>query len=216
MRSYLLDPHTYFGGNLTDASIELEFLHELASSLDSLLTEAAARPPAELPPLSDSVAVVAGDRGCLYSELFPPLVHEAFLISSIIFLERQFRTYVAGLRQALSTPLSFNDLSGSVLERFRTFCQKVCLLDLGLSPEQWQDLAGLIALRNCLIHSGGVLEGSRDRASAESFVRRHGIPEILQGRLVFSRSTSTLVLRLLTDAIEAFYRAALNRFPREG
>jgi hypothetical protein len=45
MRSYALDPHTYFFGNLVDASSQLEFLHEFASSLDALLVEAAARPP---------------------------------------------------------------------------------------------------------------------------------------------------------------------------
>lgn len=215
MRSYALDPHTYFFGNLVDASSQLEFLHEFASSLDALLVEAAARPPSELAPLPDSVTVVAEDRAYLYSELFPPLVHEAFLISSIIFLERQFRTYVEGLRQALPTLLAFKELSGSALERFRTFCQKVCLLDLGLSPEQWQDLDGLIALRNCLIHSGGFLEGSRDRASCENFVQRHGDPQIVEERLVFSGSSSTLVLRLLTATIEAIYHATLRQFPRK-
>lgn len=177
--------------------------------------EPAARPPSELAPLPDSVTVVAEDRAYLYSELFPPLVHEAFLISSIIFLERQFRTDVEGLRQALPTLLAFKELSGSTLERFRTFCQKVCLLDLGLSPEQWQDLDGLIALCNCLIHSGGVLEGSRDRASCENFLQRHGDPQIVEERLVFSGSSSTLVLRLLTATIEAIYHATLRQFPRK-
>jgi hypothetical protein len=88
-------------GSRSLALVELEFLHEFASNLDTLLSEAAARPKSDLAPLPESLSIVAHDRADLYGEVFPPFVHEAFLISSVVFLDRQFRTYVEGLRRAL-------------------------------------------------------------------------------------------------------------------
>lgn len=199
-----------------DALVELEFLHEFASSLDTLLSEAAARPKSELPPLSESLSIVALDRADLYGEVFPPFVHEAFLISSIVFLDRQFRTYAEGLRRALPITLRLNELAGSTLDRFRLFCETVSGVDLQLTSENWQDLDGLVSLRNCFIHAGGILEGSRDRKPCEHFIRKHGTPEIRDGQIGPSTKTSGLVLRILTETIEKIYAAALRRFPERG
>lgn len=215
MGSSALDPHTNFFGNFVDAHIELDFLEEFASTIDRLLQEAASKAEVSLSALPDSIAAVAEDRAELYAELFPPLVHEAFLISSAIFMEREMRDFVNALRFALRTTLTFSDLNGSALERFRTFAEKVCSLDLGLSDPQWQDLDGLFAIRNCLVHAFGLVEGFRQSAAVLAFIRRHDTPECANGRLKLSSDTSTVLLRLLREVVDAIYGAALARFPQE-
>jgi hypothetical protein len=215
MSPHMVPPHWDFFGKSVDTSMEFEFLQEFVDSLDQLLDEAATRPASRHLPLPDAVAAIASDRAELYSELFPRLLHESFAISSVVFLEHQCRSYVDCLRRALSTPLTLNDLSGTVIERFKTFCEKVCSLDLGISEQAWQDITGLVALRNCLVHSSGFLENSRDRKQIEAFVRRHQTPAILDGNLVFSRLTSRLCLHVLKVFTDSAYGAALERFPAE-
>jgi hypothetical protein len=210
-----LDPHTNFFGSFVDAEMEVAFLRESVDSLESVLSEAAARPSSQHAPLNAALAAIAGDREYLYTELLPAVVHETHAISCVVFLERQCRDYVQALAAAISSSLTLNDLSGSVLQRFRTYCEKVAGLPLGLSVQDWQTVSGLVTLRNALVHVSGLVESSRDRREIEAFVRRHRTPEIVHGRLRFSRATSELFLSTLGHFVNAVYEAALNRFPPE-
>lgn len=209
-----LTPHINFFGQLVDAHMELDFLSEFATTIDSLLQDAA-KSASSTSPLSDSIAAVAEDRAELYAELFPPLVHEAFLISAAIFIEREMRTYVDILRSALDSKLSFNDLNGSAIDRFRIYTEKVCSLNLGLSNSHWQDLDGLFAIRNCLVHSFGNMEHFRQKPAISAFIKRHGAPALDHDRIKLSAKTSQTVLSLLREVVERIYRSALARFPEK-
>jgi hypothetical protein len=210
-----ISPNVDFFGHAVDASMTLDLLREFATRVEAMLVDGASRPAAARQSLPDSVAAIAGDHEYLYAEVFPALLHESFVISAVVFLERECREYVDTLARALASPLTMRDLNGSVLERFRTFCSKVASLDLGISQELWQSVDGLVALRNCLIHAGGFVEGSRDRKPVEQFIRTHRTPELSDGRITCALRTSELVIRILTEFLEAIYSAALRRFPRE-
>lgn len=204
-----------FFGDAVHADMEIAFLRESVDSLERLLSEAATRPPADQPPLNDAVIALAGDRETLYREILPEVVHETHAISCIVLLDRICRDFVKELAYALPSRLTLNDLSGTVLERFRTYCEKVANFQFNLSPHDWQTLEGLVAIRNALIHTSGIVEKSRERRIIESFVRRHGTPEIIDGRLHFSRATSELYLSTFLNFINVIYNAALDRFPDE-
>jgi hypothetical protein len=210
-----LRPYVNFFGHFVDASMELDFLREFASRVEDLLVDGALRSSTGHRPLPDSIAAIAHDQQYLYTELFSPLLHESFVVSAVVFLERECRAFVEILAKALSVPLTLRDLNGSILERFRTFCSKVASLDLGVSQDLWQAVDGLVSLRNCIVHTGGLLEGSRDRKPVEHFLRTYKSPELRDGRIICSVETSDLVIRMLTEFIETIYRAALRRFPDE-
>ena len=133
-----LRPYVNFFGHFVDASMELDFLREFASRVEDLLVDGALRSSTGHRPLPDSIAAIAHDQQYLYTELFSPLLHESFVVSAVVFLERECRAFVEILAKALSVPLTLRDLNGSILERFRTFCSKVASLDLGVSQDLWQ------------------------------------------------------------------------------
>ncbi len=203
-----------FFGNAVDARMEIAFLRESVDSLERLLSEAVIRSE-DHPPLNDAVTALAGDREALYGEILPGVVHETHAISCIVLLERICRDFVKELAYALPSKLTLNDLSGTVIERFRTYCEKVANLEFNLSPDDWQMVQGLLAIRNALIHTRGLVENSRERRIIETFVRQHGTPEIIDGRLRLSRSTSELYLNTLSNFTEMISKAALDRFPIE-
>jgi len=204
-----------FFGDAVNADIEIAFLRESVDSLERLLAEAAQRPQADHPPLNDAVAALAGDRETLYGEILPEVIYETHAISCIVLLERICRDFVKELAYALPSTLTMNDLSGAVLERFRTYCGKVAHLTFELSQDDWRLIQGLVAIRNALIHSGGSIENSRDSRLIESFANQHGTPEIVDGRLRFSRATSELYLGALSNFVDKIFNAALDRFPKE-
>lgn len=208
-------PHPYimFFGDAVQADMEIAFLRESVESLERLLAEAAKRP--YHPPLNDVVAALAGDRETLYGEILPQVIYETHAISCVVLLERICRDFVKELAYALPSTLTMNDLSGTVLERFRTYCGKVANLTFGLSQDDWRLIHGLVAIRNTLIHSSGIVENSRDSRLVENFASQHGTPEIVDGRLRFSRSTSELYLGALSNFVDKIFNAALARFPEE-
>ena len=200
-----------FFGHAVDADIQLALLREYSTAIHAFLKKAA-EPDSDLP---DALQAIATDRAYLYEEVFPQVLHESFLITCVVFLERELRTIVEILRRITGTPLTFGDLSGSNAERFRTFCTKVCAFDPGLSNEQWQALTGLIEVRNCLVHSSGLLEDFPKRAAVETFVRRSPDFKIEDGRLVVSEATSARAVAILTDFVETVFRAGTEKYPRE-
>lgn len=204
-----------FSGDAGHAGMELEFLRESMESLERLLKEASERHSDSHLPLNDAVAALAGDREALYAELLPELVHETHAILCIVLLEHICRDFVKELAHALQSALTLNDLSGTVLERFRTFCEKVAHLKFDLSKDDWRLIQGLVAIRNTLIHASGAVENSRDRQIIEDFIAQHGTPEIVDGRLRLSRATSELYLCALSRFIHKIFSAALDRFPME-
>jgi len=212
-----MTPSAYyeFFGHAVDNDMELSLLREFATRIEGLLQDAADRLPETDLDLPHELAAIAGDRAYLYSEVFPRVLHESFLITCAIFLERELRQVVDILRRVTRTPLAFSDVSGSNLERFRTFCLRVCAFDPGLTDEQWQSLSGLIEVRNCLVHSSGVLDGFPKRSAVEAFCRRHPVFRVEEGRLVLSLETSKHVLTILTDFVETVYQAGIRKYPRE-
>jgi hypothetical protein len=210
-----LSPYYEFFGHAIDNDVELALLGEFSTQIEALLRDAADRVPESKLELPDALAVIADDRGYLYSHVFPGVLHESFLITCVVFLERELRAVVDILKKVTSTSLSFSDLSGSNVERFRTFCAKVCGFNPGLSNEQWQSLTGLIEVRNCLIHSSGVLEGFPKRPAVEAFCLRHPVFTLEDGRLALSLDTSQHALAILSDFVETVYRAAIEKYPRE-
>lgn len=204
-----------FFGDAVDADSQIAFLRESMDSLERLLFEAARRLPGDHPPLNDAVAALAADRETLYGEILPEVVHESHAISCMVFLERVCRDFVKELAFALPSKLTLNDLSGTVLERFRTYCEKLAALEFNLSPDEWQTVQGLLAIRNALVHTSGLIENSRDKRTIEVFIQRHRTPEVVDGRLRLSRATSELYIDTLARFTEAIFNAALDRFPRE-
>jgi hypothetical protein len=210
-----LSPHYEFFAHYVDTGMEIELLREFAVQIDDLLRDASIRIPAHELELRPALAAIADDRAYLYTEVFPRLLHESFLISTVVVLEREFREFVHILRKVTASSLTLADLSGSTPERFRTYCQKVCRFDPSLSNQQWQDLMGLIEVRNCLVHSSGCLAPFARRAAIQAFARRHSAVQIEDDRLILSKATSELSLSLLEGLVETISLAAFKRYPRE-
>ncbi len=208
-------PHNYFFGSLVDADGELDYLQDFAESTVKVLHHAARESKTKRRKLNLSLLAISGDVEYLYSVLYASDVHQAFIIACVIFLERDIRSFARGLKVALQLGLGLRDLSGSILERFRKYCEKVARLDLGLNDTDWQEIKGVIAIRNCLVHCSGNLDDFSRKSEIVEFAQRHGTPRIEEGWIRIEKETVNIVLKVLRVFVERTYESALERFPKE-
>ena len=208
-------PHNYFFGSLVDADMELEYLEDFTESTVEFLGRAAVEAATKTRDLSDGLKAIAGDAEYLYGAMYASDVYQASIIASIIFLERQMKDFTRGLKFGLQLGLGMRDLSGSVLERFRKYCEKVARLDFGLQQVEWQNIRGVVEMRNWLVHSSGNIDHFNKKQEVIAFVERHGTPHIEDSWIRVEEATVRVVLKLLRDFIESIYKCALERFPKE-
>jgi len=208
-------PHYYFFGSLVDADMELEYLEDFADSTVKLLRRGARESETKRRELNDALKAIGGDAEYLYGTLYASDVHQAFIIACVIFLERHIRSFTRGLNVALQLGLRLGDLSGSLLERFRKYCEKVARLDLGLGDLKWQNVKGVVEIRNCIVHCSGNLDDFSKRSEVVAFAKRHGTPRIQDSWVRVEEETVKVVLKVLREFVESVYKSALERFPKE-
>lgn len=148
----------------------------------------------------------------LFAETFPPILHSSIIISTTILLEQELRGFSNALIDALGLRIRFNDLSGSIVERFRTLTTKIADLSVDV-PFRWEDVVGLFELRNCLVHAQGHLSEFQRSSTVHSFSARHGTPICNDDVLAVDAKTSALALDIASTFVEAIYTAAMERFP---
>lgn len=209
------EPHTYFFGSLVDADMELEYLQDFADSTVKLLRSAARDSDIKKRELNHALAAIGGDVEYLYGVLYASDVSQALVIASIIFLERQIRSFSRGLKIGLDLGLGLGDLSGSLLERFQKYCEKVAKLDLTLDDFEWQNIKGIVEIRNCLVHCSGNLNEFSRKSVVMEFAKRHGTPSIEDSWIRIKEETVNVVLKVMREFVESIYKSALERFPKE-
>jgi hypothetical protein len=149
----------------------------------------------------------------LYRDTFPPILNASVIVSVVMLLEQEIRELAGALIAALDLKVKFNDLAGPVLERFRILATKVVGLTLEDTRFQWADLVGLFELRNCIVHSQGVLSDFQRSAVVSTFASKHQPSLLANGQAVPTDKTSEIAVRMASRFLLVAYASALQRCP---
>jgi hypothetical protein len=202
-----IDPGMNFFGNCVDADMTLEDLEQFLTVVDEFLRKTARR-------LAGSYDRFGIDRSGAFADTFPEILYASVITAVVSFLERESRAFTDVLREACSSPLGARDLSGAWLERFRKYCEKIALLPLRLTDAEWDDLKGVVEVRNCLVHSGGWLPDFQGHSAVEAFAQRHRLLLSDGDYLRADLRLAQVVLERIKAFIEQIYRVALERYPK--
>ena len=112
------------------------------------------------------------EEDTLISDIFPDITRKSFIVTLLIALDDQFKTYCEILKDATGQNLKWNDLKGSALERFVTYSEKVCEIKSVYDETTRQELIGLIEIRNCIVHNNSEIEGFSKYRVIENFSKR--------------------------------------------
>ncbi|HXQ92157.1 MAG TPA: hypothetical protein VN739_04065 [Nitrososphaerales archaeon] len=157
------DPGLDLFGNSVSFSIDNERLNLFLDSVHSFLKPSAHRYRARFQEMSFN-----------YEESLPNILYASMISAAVSLLEHQIRIVAEVLRKASGFPLSWNDVSGSLLERFSEYLNAAAGIRVDTSTALWQDVSGSIAIRNCLVHGdGNVADRHGQSDKAVSFIKRH-------------------------------------------
>src|SRR5215813_4782464 len=157
MRRNSLSPGLRFFGNLVDLDCHVQDLKLVLRKTEEI----------EFPEHE-----VAAESETLIHDIFPDITRKSFIVTLLIVLDDQFKSYCEILKQVTGQSLKWNDLKGSALERFITYGEKVCGLKSLYDDLTRQKLVGLIEVRNCIVHNNSRLEGFGKRSIIEGFSKQ--------------------------------------------
>lgn len=197
-----------FFGNSVAAETTLEELEAYLTVVDKFLKKTASSRAYKARALS-----LESNSDNDFDEVFPDILYSSFITAVVSFFERELRDFTDCLREASSSSIGVGDLSGSWLERFRKYCEKVAHLSLAVDKIEWENIRSVIEVRNCVVHTGGSLFDFQGRATIEAFVRRHKLVLSEFGLLNADLKLSRCVLEIVKKFIEYIYKAADNKYP---
>lgn len=199
-----MSPEEKLFSNYISAVREFEDLRRHAQRVERLMEEdelARQRDIQHLPPKQAKIEE-------LFADPFPQVFYASIVIANCILLEQHIKGVAKTAQLALARSLKMDDLRGSLIERFRKYCSDVIDIDLGFSDNDWDFLAGLFLLRNCLVHDAGEIKSSQ----LHKFAGQQELPTFEDSVLIYLKDVLKLLSRTW-DIVEAMYGAARRKFP---
>jgi hypothetical protein len=199
-----IDNNTLFFGNFVDADLKLADLLDYLKDINKFIRR---KKRYQEKKLKDSILrdIVVG----MFSESFSSILFRSVLISAWAIMESEFKGYCNAMQGSMGIVLSFSELKGSAIERFRNYVTKVLKLDLELTNENWEDLKAINEIRNSLVH--GVVE---NKQLINKFMNRKRLPGLLhRGNIILDESNLKVIITVCRLFVERIYFAALEAFP---
>ncbi len=151
----------------------------------------------------------------LIADIFPDITRKSFIVTLLIALDDQFRIYCEILKEATGQNLKWNDLKGSPLERFIKYSEKVCGIKSVCDSSSRQLLAGLIEVRNCIVHNNSSIDGFSKPKVIESFSEKMEGIDVVESYISINLAACINCADIVLAFMERAYRAALEVFPYE-
>lgn len=161
-------------------------------------------------------------RGRNVAELFAPPhemhVHWAVIILVCIRLEENVKAISALIYANDDLPKSIQDFkTGSLIERFRRFLTESAGWNAkGPKNSTWEDVSGVYAIRNCLIHSQAnfqefELRYPKRANQIRKFSLRHGTPGFVDAWLNVDLETALLCAESVKQFFEGLFQELKKR-----
>lgn len=118
-----------------------------------------------------------------YEEAFGTIVRQSFLLSLATILEYAISNFLRVVQEWRAIPISPSDLRGDLLEKIKVYGFRLGSLKIDVSPELWQDMESVTAIRNCLVHHAGGVLNNPQKGKIQAFSDRHQGLVIEEGHL---------------------------------
>lgn len=130
-----------------------------------------------------------------YDRDFPSKIRYSFLILLYIILETRLRAACDEISNRRSLEKKESDIRSAALERAKVFLKKVAKLPSG-DQIVWEWLMDFQKVRNCIVHSNGQIEGSRDKDILNHLCNENVGLSSEAGALMIERRYCTVTLEM--------------------
>lgn len=140
-----------------------------------------------------------------YERDFPSKIRYSFIVLLHIVLEERLRATCNEIQKRRNLTISEKDLRGAQFERVKTFLKKIAEINYD-NQTGWQELKDLQMIRDCIVHTNGRIEESRDKKHIYDLCKKQiGISDA-EGSLVVDKAYCLCAL----EAISALFNDLLN------
>ena len=203
-----IDNHTLFFGNYVDADLQLNDLREYLVDVKKFIDRKRRYREKRL-----TKSIFKEIALNMFTESFSTTLYDSVMISLWVFMESEFRGYCRAMQNVMSIKISYSDIHGSPIEKFKTYTHKVANLDFGLTNDNWEDLKAINEIRNSMVHSDGVI---RNKKLVINFMKRHKLFGLLEGdRIVLSKDSLETIISYCRLVNERIYAVALEKYPKD-
>lgn len=198
MNKQELSHYTKFFGNLVDLQCHFDDLKTVLKKTESI-------------EFHEHEEFIDGES--LISDIFPDITRKSFIVTLLIALDDQFKSYCDILSKATDQKLKWNNLKGSALERFILYSEKVCDVPNLYESDSRKKLAALIEVRNCIVHNNSNTIGFSKAKVIEEFSRKLDGLNIQDGYISLELSACYECADIVFKFMEQAYHAGLEAFP---
>ena len=127
----------------------------------------------------------------------------SFVVLLHVLLETTLRSVCLEIQKERGLSISLGDLAGSPMDKVHKFLTKV----VGCSvPSEWNQLRNLQVVRDCIVHTHGLVKDSRDKESLTKLASQgDGLAINQDDRLVIEPQFCTTNLNHLKDFFAALF-----------
>ena len=156
-----------------------KYLEKAKSDFETSANEQAKKLSTANPNLrADEINDILSDEYWRYSERFPRILRNSFLVSAISLLEYEINIICESLKKKQDIRINLNDLRGNTLEQAKLYF-KLARLNLTFNDKTWQEINNYYLIRNCIVHNNGLIKGSRYEAKLHAYATRNKITDKL-------------------------------------
>ncbi len=138
-----------------------------------------------------------------YEDRFPVLLCNSFIIVLVSILEQEMTDFCEALADVNHLEVQSSDIKGGFHQQFKTYVSKIAKLTFDFGGKQWNDIKGLIEVRNTIVHNNGsMIEGSRKELILrlnEQYPTLSIKGELVRPTIPFCNQMVDLVHAFLTD-----------------
>jgi hypothetical protein len=156
--------------------------------------------PKELDEINDFYS----DEYWRYSERFPRILRNSFLVSAIALLEYEMNVVCTSLKKKQDIRINLSDLRGGTLERTRKYFENAGF-NLPFNNPTWQEIKYYSKVRNCIVHTNGLINELqyKDRKELIPYLTRKGI--ISQDTIKQEIALTEQFCKEVVETIQAFF-----------
>lgn len=113
------------------------------------------------------------DENIFYHDELPYILHNSFFVSAYFLLEYDIKKICKVLKDRKQIPINLSNLKGNLLDRLKLYFK---LAGLDFSNKIWPEITNYAKVRNCIVHSNGLLkESDRDYKELIKYIRKEGL-----------------------------------------
>jgi hypothetical protein len=128
-----------------------------------------------------------------YDKTMKPILRYSFVVLVHITFETRLREICDYIVATHNLPVRASELQGSAVEQVKRFFGKLVGIEIG-SWDEWRSLKEGQNVRNCIVHSNGVLDDEARRNLQVLTQPSSGITEDEEGRLAVSKDYCEIYL----------------------